>query len=366
MLNQIKNEYSKMDFIKNRFHDMGDSKEELYKFGVVYFGFDTFSQNEVFEIMEFLNRHGFNIIDYKIRSNLLKTEIENLFLPNNSCIQCSDFRWWMVQETIDLGALMVLIVNHGDATVEKTCLNRLNELKGYGDPIKAEKGTIREKYSAINYSMNMIHVPDDGIEFLKDTTPFYTVQELKEIFRKYNNCEEIGRNFLSQNDQFDIKSRMRNFNQKYSFYSSVTILKFRIIKSMENVSDYCDEILKFYREEYERLKDGEKTLLLEKYQTSKAKEYELYDNFLKNIESVLNIDICNLSSNSKKIRDLIRLQLLQKIVFNSTENMLNHWDFDNLYALNIELDKMDKHIILTSAPLWNSYNQVNYAYEQSN
>lgn len=352
-MENIQDKYPKMAFLRDRSEKISNNTTDIYKYGSVYFGVDTFSQSEVLDIIQYIQEKGFNIISYKIRTRLLKSEIENLFLPNNSCNECGDFRWWMVQDTIELGPLMVLLIQDPKATVDMSCLKRINSHKGHGNPFNAEKNTIREKFSSINYSMNMVHIPDNTLDFIKDSTPFYDSDELIELINKFKTVKDLGVNFLEYHEIFDINSRQKSFIEKYNFFKSITILKFRIVKSIENKIACKDDILKYYNEKYTSNVYLNRKEIFSNYRDSLEEEMDILVQLKKNISSCLDIGFEETFNNTTIIKDILRLQLFSKLISKDKNIEFNQFDLEQLNYLDIYIPDIDKHIILTSLIQWN-------------
>lgn len=350
--------YPKMHYLQTKADELRECLTQIHHFGIVYLGYDTFQQGETIEILEYLRNNKFNIIKAKLRVNLSKTEIENLFLPNNSCIECGSFRWWMVQDTLDLGPLLSVIIHKKEATPDNHCLKQLNKLKGFGDPFVAKEGTIRERFSAINYSMNMIHIPDDYLDFIKDSTPFFSTKEIKVIIKDNATLDLEGASLLSKDELFDIKTRMVRSN-KYSFVKSINLLKYRLVNNLEKSYKERERLLQLYRELIEATSYQKRHEQLKQLLTSYTEEKRLLNSFMEELENQNQISINRMIEDDKLLGDVLRLRLLMK--FSAFESFINlsQKDFDYLHLLNVDIDNFDKHIILTSALPWKTYGDKN-------
>ncbi len=331
---------------------LADNSIELYKYGVIYLGADTFRQNETFEIIDFIRNKGFNIIKSKLKANLTRTEIENMFLPNNSCVKCGKFRWWMVESTLMQSPILTIMVFKQDATKDNHCLKQLNAMKGHGNPYIAHKGSIRECFSAINYSMNMIHIPDNYEDFIKDLSPFYSVKELENVliknFDSNNKCE----NYLTEDDMYEISLLLEN-SVKADIFNSIFNLKFRILKNINIENDYKVELLKMFREIVENSKGKSRQEKKEIMININKKEIELLESIEKVfLKESLNLETKKFFSNDNLIKDINKINILRKLIYIKHYNEIKETIFNNLKDLNIYISDFEKNLLLTSILQW--------------
>ena len=229
MFEKIKRDLEKYEGLSYLVDDIYLHKNEfkdLYKYGMVLLGPDSFIQGEALSIIDFFRQKRFDLVSVKFKV-LNRTQVEHLFLPTSSCIKCGDLKWWMIQDSADQGMFCGVLFFCDDASEEVNCLNKLNMYKGRSNPLDNASGVVRYDFSAINVCLNLIHVPDTYGDFFKDTSPFYGIGELAEITRlKKNDC------YMEENYEFQIKLH-ENVN-KYSFEILLYKVKYYLICLITN------------------------------------------------------------------------------------------------------------------------------------
>ena len=214
--------------------------DNLYKFGMVLLGPDSFLQNESLHIIDFFEEKGFELIDVCVK-RLNRTLTENLFLPTSTCTKCGDLKWWMIQDSAEQGVFCGALFYCDVADNENHCLKRLNVLKGTSNPLDNSTGVVRYDYEAINVCLNLIHIPDTYGDFFKDTSPFYKVEKIVEII---HDKEMVKQNL--KNKLFKMKLMLRT-GEKYIFELVLYKAKFNIACLLED-EEY---LLDYYQEQYE-------------------------------------------------------------------------------------------------------------------
>ena len=183
MFDEVKEQIDKypgLVYIIDQLMPYKDKMEELYHYGMVLIGPDSFRQGEAINIVEYLQHQGF-VLKAITTKRINRTETENLFLPTSTCMQCKCLKWWMIQDSSSAGEFAAAIFYSKTATKKVSCLKQLNLHKGKSDPLKNTNGVIRHDFKAINICLNLIHVPDTYGDFFKDTSPFYTIPSIFSI-----------------------------------------------------------------------------------------------------------------------------------------------------------------------------------------
>lgn len=214
--------------------------EEMYyidNYGAVFLGADSFAQNEVVEIIEHLMKKGFCVVSMEVCTKLSKRELEDVFLVDSTCWESDDFWWWMISDSVKNGPMVALLLYNCQANQDNTCLDMLNVHKGIGNPYKAKKGTIRHDFSSINKCMNLIHIPDNFVQMIKDLSPFYTYEELKGVIRESKNVlTKEMRNLLTYEDISYLKLLSKD-EHKISFYNVLYFLKYQILRRISRKTE---------------------------------------------------------------------------------------------------------------------------------
>lgn len=255
MFDEISKQINKYPGLVSIIDEIEPFKSELNHlphFGMVLFGPDSFKQGEVFNIIEYLKQNGFVLIDIKTK-RITKTETENLFLPTSTCIECRSLKWWMIQDSAEMGEFSAAIFYSEKATQNFNCLNQLNQYKGNSNPLKNNCGVIRHDFKAINVCLNLIHIPDTYGDFFKDTSPFYSVEELFSLFstrKKRDNRDTIEQKQLA--NQLFLIELYSNNNNYYCFELSFYKVKYFLAEKLYRICNIIklDELLLHYRKLY--------------------------------------------------------------------------------------------------------------------
>lgn len=229
MFEKVKNDLEKYEGLSYLIGDIYLHKNEfkdLYKYGMVLLGPDSFIQGEALSIIDFFRKKGFELVALKFR-NLNRTQVENLFLPTSSCTKCGDLKWWMIQDSAEQGVFCSILFFCDDATEELNCLNRLNMYKGKSNPLDNTSGVIRYDFAAINVCLNLIHVPDTYGDFFKDTSPFYEVGELAKITR-------LGKSNFCMEEECNFQIKLHENINKYSFEILLYKVKYYLVCLITN------------------------------------------------------------------------------------------------------------------------------------
>ena len=94
MVEMIKEQLSKypgLTYLTDEIRMYKSSWNRLYKYGMVLFGPDSFKQNEVSDIIDFLQNKDFRMVAVTIR-RISRTQTENLFLPTSTCMECGTLK----------------------------------------------------------------------------------------------------------------------------------------------------------------------------------------------------------------------------------------------------------------------------------
>jgi len=363
VLEDIRQGFEKYDGLNNLTVDIEKvTKENLIRIhglGVIFLGVDTFLQNEVNSIIKFFMGKGFNILKICLRKRLTRSEVENLFLPNNSCLNCGDFRWWMIQDSMSLGPLMAVIVHLSDSTSDNNCLKRLNFYKGKGDPFEGKPGTIRNDFSAINISMNLIHIPDNYSDFVKDIAPFFSVSEIESILNDTKLIESRGmkgKNYLSKIELFDIYINSRVNNYKHSFFRSLYITKFELLKAIKGIYeeitqllDICIDYIITIEKELNRFEN------LKLMRERNVKEIVLVNEISRKIRSEIGNPELSNELLLIEMSDFKKISSYLAFCNEDNYNFVSERFISDIEAEGIVLSAIDRHIILTTCAQWKRY-----------
>jgi len=342
--------YRGLTYIIDELNNYQNSLNELYTYGMVLFGPDSFKQTEVFNIIEFLTNKGFKMIAVKIK-RVSKTQAENLFLPTSTCMECGSLKWWMIQDSASLGEFASIIFYSPSATLETNCLAQLNKFKGNSDPLKNSDGVVRYDFKAINICLNLIHIPDTYGDFFKDTSPFYTIPELVEIV---NRPVDLNTDFKEQfkNDLFLIKLYSRN-TSFYEFESLIYKIKYLLADALKISEDSLLSLKTHYIHLYNTFEKAD----------NRAQKREIYVESIskeKNIIYSYQELLIGLMSKNKdhkgKVHELVKAYCICDLLYTITDPYLykqyNDDFFLQLQALNIYIDAFEKIIVNTSLLQW--------------
>ncbi|MFF2483007.1 nucleoside-diphosphate kinase [Paenibacillus sp. NPDC058071] len=218
--------------------------EKVERLGAIFLGADAFFQGEVMPIIQFLEDNGFTILRANVKRRLTRNESEEIFLLGSDHLTKNEyFRWWMVNDLVTSGPMTSLLVYSADE--QSTCLAQLNRLKGAGDPFYNTNDTIRGKFNSVNIAMNLVHVPDNYKDIMKDTAPFYTQEELEAAVQTgLENVQQAGRRgqtLLPRHELFELKYFSSQLGRNYSFFKSLYLCKYEILRGIAD--DYGQKSL---------------------------------------------------------------------------------------------------------------------------
>lgn len=328
-------------------------KEQLKgKIGAVFLGYDSFLQNEIKSIIDYLIENDFVIFGSQVRSRLERNEAEKIFLADNIHVN-EKFNWWMVNDLITAGPMACLFVYSPN---DSDCLLKLNHLKGFGDPYLNNRETIRGKFKSINVAMNLIHVPDNYKELSKDVSPFLSINEIENLVKvklEQNSINKFERNLLTKIEKFELDFYSNNLNKDYSFIKSLYFLKYEILKNLDFedesklvLMEVCIDLLNALNES--RFKN------LSKMRDTNSNELPLVHSMISLLKE--KIHSCNDLGTIKKLsHDLKMMCLYVDLSLESNFIGVIEKDIDFLIASGVYLPSMHKHILLTSLSQWKEY-----------
>lgn len=312
----------------------------LYKYGMVLLGPDSFIQGEALDIVRFFEKNGFKLLKVKFRK-LQKTQVENLFLPTSSCVKCGDLKWWMIQESANKGVFCGALFYCEDGTEKENCLQLLNNFKGKSDPMLNQSGVVRYDFAAINICLNLIHIPDTYGDFFKDSSPFYSIQELANITQLK---EEQG---MDEDYKFEIK--LHENTSKYLFET----LFYKIMYYLACLLKYDDgQLRKRYYNQYNAIQKLESRK--ERYLLVKKSMVEEVEILSKAEDTVFRLfkNIADKRDLYSLIEEIDILRLL-KLFSNPLEfKQYNKDIFTELELYGIVCDDYEKLILNTSLIQW--------------
>ena len=340
MFKKIKNEliqYEGLQHMLETVETNSDKLDNIYKYGMVLLGPDSFIQREVIDILEFFIDNGFELVSLKTKF-INRTESENLFLPSSSCVKCGNLKWWMIQDSAEQGVFCSAIFYHDKADLEHNCLKMLNSLKGTSNPIDNKAGVVRYDFSAINVCLNLIHIPDTYGAFFKDISPFYSVADIVKIINRV------------QKQNLELKKfelfLLQRTTEKYSF----EMIAYKIRYLLSSLLEDEDEIKIYYMQQYNKIVnilDRKKRIGLVKENIKIETEY---------LENIIKKTICNSDLEEKsfeKILDKIYiLRLLKIFTIPELYKCYKRDFFLELKVLGIMVDDFEKLILNTSLIQW--------------
>lgn len=345
MFEKIASDLGKYEGLRYLIDDINRYKneiEDLYKYGMVLLGPDSFVQGEALNIINFFRQKGFELVTVKFR-NLYKTQVENLFLPTSTCIKCGDLKWWMIQESAEQGVFCGVLFFCEEATEDCNCLKRLNAYKGKSNPLDNAEGVVRYNFAAINVCLNLIHIPDSYGDFFKDTSPFYKISEIVKITHlERNECME-GVYF------FQIKLH-ENVN-KYIFELLLYKVKYLIISNISNCNNIELNLL-YYQKCYE---------IISNLQTREEKILYVKKNIEDELEMLLNIENFLLTKLRKEfnnniieflVEDLNLIRILKVFTNPINYRFYNRDIFAEVKVHGININDFGKLILNTSLIQW--------------
>ncbi len=324
--------------------------------GAIFLGYDAFLQSEVLNIIKFIESKGFDIVSAKIRTELSKSEIENMFLSDNVHID-KTFKWWMVNELVSSGPMACIIIHKNN---KNSCLYELNKIKGSGDPYKNSQETIRGRFKAINIGMNLIHIPDNYEQLKKDIEPFFNMDQLyKEIYEKKIIDKKHSFNALSQTENFELDFYSNKVNKDFSFFKSLYYLKYEILKSIKKDSEYRKQLQNLCIEYINniRMTRDDNLKMMRKYFVL---EQEVTEKYINKIKKDIILDELN---DIILLRDLELLSLFSVLSNEEKFDDFNEEDIRKLKGYGIKISAMHEYILITSLQLWRISNVGRKIYE---
>lgn len=314
-----------------------DKLDNIYKYGMVLLGPDSFAQREVIDILDFFINCGFELVSLKTKF-LNRTETENLFLPSSSCIKCGNLKWWMIQDSANQGVFSSAVFYCDKADLENNCLKMLNSLKGTSNPVDNNSGVVRYDFSAINVCLNLIHIPDTYGAFFKDSSPFYSVTDIVNIVKK------------TKKQNLELKKfelfLLQRTTEKYNF----EIVAYKIKFLLSSLLDDEDKIKIYYMQQYNKIlsiKDRKKRISLVKQNINYETQY---------LENIIRKTIYNKDTGENffdKIIDKIYiLRLLKVFTVPDIYKGYKRDIFLELKVLGIIVDDFEKLILNTSLIQW--------------
>lgn len=326
------------------------NNDAIKNLGAIFLGYDTFLQGEVLSIVNYLENKGFNILKCKVKSRLDRSEAEDIFLADNAHIN-SGFKWWMVSDLVTSGPMACILVHFPEC--KENCLTELNYLKGPGDPFENTSETIRGKFKSINIAMNLIHVPDNYSDFMKDTSPFFKVDEIREMvdtISKNNMFKEKGGNYLSKRENFELEFYSERMNSDYSFFKSLYHLKFEILKSLNTNSLERDYLIEVCIDFQNVIDNDRNTRVLTMRQILHTENYNV-DLILTSLKELISFEK-DLTKIIYFVNDYKKMYLYKKLCDELTFKLVSENDLRQLEAEGVFLPKMHKHILITSLSQW--------------